>query len=280
MQLTPLRSTRDVSRLTRLEPTLLAEVCDEFLAANIPWQVNYSEYQSKGWHMASLINDTGYSIDTSIRDGLPQPTELFLSLPATRHLLQSLGITYFWARAAKLEPDSFIWEHVDYLELQKRGRMRLHIPLLTNQRARLVLERTSVFLAPGFLWKLDPQAIHGAANRGDTPRIHLILDCLSDAGALPGLLAKEDLPEEFVQELPHLGQSELEVIVEQAKNAVRLENYEGAHHLLLKLFHSYSLSPGFTLTQVIDLYRSLGLTWYEQEWTERKRRFMGVTPAS
>jgi hypothetical protein len=230
--------------------------------------------------MVSLINDTGRALDTSIRDGVPQPTDLLLSLPATRQLLQSLRLKFFWARAVKLEPDSYIWEHVDYFELKKRGRVRLHIPLLTNERARLVLEAMSVFLAPGFLWKLDPQTIHAAANQGDTPRIHLMLDCLSDAGELPGLLAREDLPEDYVDELPALSERELAAVTARARDAVRLGHHERAHHLLLRLFHSYSLPPGFTLTQIVELYQNLALPAYEQEWSERKRRFMGVTPAS
>jgi hypothetical protein len=270
------RTTRDVSRLKRLDPCLLARVRQELLDPNVPWQQNYSEYQSNGWHTVSLLNDTGRSVDTTIRDVVPQPTDLLLSLPSTRHLIESLNLQLFWARAAKLEPNSYVWEHVDYLELANKDRVRLHIPVLTNERARLVLERSSVFMAGDFLWKLDPQAVHGAANEGHACRIHLILDCLWDPKIMSALIANEDLPRSYVRKLPTLSDTTLTRVTSRARSLIRLGYHRPAHHLLLRLFHAYSLPPGFTLAQVIELYAKLGMAEHQQEWEERRSRFMGT----
>jgi len=264
-----------VSCLALLDPRLLADVEREFAQTTVPWSENYSEFQSSGWWTVSLLNDTGHASDTTIHDGVSRETDLLKTMPFTKQLLRSLKLEIFWARAALLEPHSFLWEHVDYTEFVDEFRLRLHIPITTNDRARLVLQNVSIQMTPGYLWKLNPREIHGAANLGHTTRIHLILDChLTDE--LRKLMSNETLPIGVIEPLPGIDDTSLNEIISRAGRLAMMGYHRAAQHLVLSLYHAYSLPQWFTITQLIRLYKQLGMVDHELLWTHRATQLMGV----
>ncbi len=58
---------------------------------------------------------------------------------------------------------------------------RIHVPLITNQQARLCVAGRFLFLQPNHIWLVNNSIPHGALNRGPE-RLHLVLDLPHFAG--------------------------------------------------------------------------------------------------
>ena len=67
-----------------------------------------------------------------------------------------------------------IYTHVDNTQHWDEHH-RLHVPLITNQDARLCVAGRFLFLQPNRIWLLNNSLPHGALNRGPE-RLHLVLD--------------------------------------------------------------------------------------------------------
>ena len=59
---------------------------------------------------------------------------------------------------------------------------RFHLPIFTNPRARLFLDDESFHYDEGTLYFFNHGCVHAAANDGDEPRYHLVLDTYLDRG--------------------------------------------------------------------------------------------------
>jgi aspartyl/asparaginyl beta-hydroxylase len=57
-------------------------------------------------------------------------------------------------------------------------RIRMHLPVVTNSAAELILEENVYHLDPGFVYFINHGCYHSALNHGDQPRIHLVWDLL------------------------------------------------------------------------------------------------------
>lgn len=82
------------------------------------------------------------------------------------------------ARLMRLRPGSVIKEHRDDGLGFFDGRIRLHIPVVTNPDVDFILNGARVVMNPGECWYLDFSLPHSVANRGSTDRVHLVLDLL------------------------------------------------------------------------------------------------------
>ena len=258
-----------------LDGSLLKLVARELARTVIPWTINYADYQSNGWLTASLMNGSKRTDDTTIRDGKAQPTELLLQLPATRRLLDSLSLDIFWARIARLEPNSFLWEHVDYTEFEDKNRLRLHIPVSTNEGAEIVFADFAVHMTQGVLWMLNPKDIHGAVNRGHTSRLHLILDCRVNDRLSSLLQECRPIERAAFRALPTPNESVIAGRIQMAGCLILAGFRREGERQILNLFHDYHLPAGKTLELVSDIYRRLGMPDLASIWTQRKVQFLG-----
>ncbi|MEI9949946.1 MAG: aspartyl/asparaginyl beta-hydroxylase domain-containing protein [Pseudomonadota bacterium] len=73
-----------------------------------------------------------------------------------------------------------IFTHVDNTQHWDEHH-RVHVPLITNQQARLCVAGRFLFLQPNRIWLLNNSLPHGALNRGPE-RLHLVLDLPHFAG--------------------------------------------------------------------------------------------------
>lgn len=53
---------------------------------------------------------------------------------------------------------------------------RLHVPLLTSPLAVAIVDEGEMHLAVGCAYTFDTRETHAVANRGETPRVHLVCD--------------------------------------------------------------------------------------------------------
>lgn len=85
------------------------------------------------------------------------------------------GHTWGKAMIVELAPGGAVAWHVDegaYAEAHDR----YHLPLVTNPFAYLYSGGEQIHASPGVLVKFDTRVLHSAANFGQSPRIHLIVD--------------------------------------------------------------------------------------------------------
>jgi len=239
------------------------------------WVAEYSRYQSGGWSTLSLLNDSGVPTDVRISDCTPVETTLLQRMPATRKLLASLGLRYMWVRLARLGPNSFLWEHRDYDELDGSERQRLHIPLMTNSSATLVTGGVRVSLRPGRIWRLTPTHVHGACNLLGPDRYHLLLDCYAD-DRLAELAANEWVDEADIVQLPEATEAELQGRFRKALSLARLGYHQSAESYLLRLFYERSLPEGRIYDLIAELYDALGDFGASGQWRTNKMTLLGV----
>jgi hypothetical protein len=103
-------------------------------------------------------------------------TPLFAELPYLREVLASLPMPLRSARLLALVPGGVIDVHSDAPQGLDFGMVRLHIPIVTNPAASLTIGGESHNWDAGQLWYGDFGREHGGENRGDTARVHLVMD--------------------------------------------------------------------------------------------------------
>ena len=79
-------------------------------------------------------------------------------------------------RLMKLTPGSKILEHFDFDLNADEGNARLHLAIETNPDVDFRLNGERVLLEEGDCWYLRLSDPHSVANRGESNRIHLVLD--------------------------------------------------------------------------------------------------------
>lgn len=117
------------------------------------------------------------------------PTRWLEEMPATRAALARIPAPQQSARLMRLGPGARIKPHRDHDLDAALGHARLHLPLVSGPDVDFWLNETRVSMAPGELWYLRLADTHAVDNRGDTTRIHLVLDVLVDE-TMAALLAE------------------------------------------------------------------------------------------
>lgn len=76
-----------------------------------------------------------------------------------------------------LLPGKHLTEHIDIYWFHKESR-RIHVPLLTNKNCKLTFEGREHHLEVGKVYEINNRIMHSGFNRGNSDRIHLILDMM------------------------------------------------------------------------------------------------------
>lgn len=251
------------SQLCSVDREVLLRMSSEILCQNLPWQRTYSEYQSGEWSTVSLMNPSGAAKDNKIYDGHAIETALLRFLPQTKAFLFDLGLKYMWVRLAKLEANGYLWEHVDYKELNDQHRLRLHVPLKTNEDAFISLPEYNIHLGRGFIWKLNPKTRHGAANLGSKDRLHLIMDCYLDP-PLMKMVDQQFLDKKFIRT-----KEKLNFNIKKFLNLKDLGHEDAAVDFLLKSFHRYRFGEETSYDLITNYFSE---NQFEKEKWELRRQ--------
>lgn len=83
-------------------------------------------------------------------------------------------------RLLRLGPGALIKEHRDPMLGLDYGEARLHVVVSTNPGVTCRIDGTEQHWAAGECWYADFNRPHSFANRGETERVHLVLDCKAD----------------------------------------------------------------------------------------------------
>lgn len=125
-------------------------------------------------------------------------TPLLGEAPYLAFVLSDLQLPLRAVRLLSLEPGTSVGEHCDGCGLPE-GWVRLHLPILTNSMAAIVMGGIEHQWNPGELWYADFGRPHSVYNRGAERRVHLIIDSFLDSRFLdlvpPEVLSDIDLTE-------------------------------------------------------------------------------------
>lgn len=131
------------------------------------------------WRVLSLRSPGGDDNRTDAGGPGPTPfanTRRLASAPYFGELLASLPSGVRSARLMSLAPGASVDTHRDTPLGFGFGMVRLHVPIVTNQDAILVLDGEEHCWQPGTFWYGDFSRPHSIANKGQENRVHLVID--------------------------------------------------------------------------------------------------------
>lgn len=260
-----------ISYIKTFDLDSISVILAEIMRANILWIEEYNEYQSGGWSTAALYNVSGNPNDVVIQDGTGIPTTALTKLmPYTQKFIDKLGLKIMSVRLARLSANSFLWEHVDYSELDQKKRYRLHIPLTTNSSALFVIAGKTLTLNLGYLWLIEPIKPHGVCNLHGSDRIHIILDCYQN-DSLDELIIQKQLSNIKISQLPPLEEPLLSQAINCSTKLLDLGFSKAAENNLLQLFFRYSMPAGMPYDLIVDLYNTNNREKESSYWKDKKK---------
>jgi hypothetical protein len=105
-------------------------------------------------------------------------TTILAACPNIRNVLAAFDCPLESVRLLRLGPCSTIKEHTDLNLSFEDGTLRVHIPVATNEKVDFYVNYEKLVMAPGEAWYINFNLPHRVDNRGNTDRIHLVLDCV------------------------------------------------------------------------------------------------------
>jgi hypothetical protein len=151
------------------------------------WLAHYDRKISNGWNAIPLVSRDGSMGGADAqrvgRFGMYRRTPIVEHLPYFRSILDAFACPQGRVRISRLLPGAVIRPHRDICREAAGlafGQVRLHLPIITNDRAILKVGRDELNLRPGRLYYVDFTRLHSVINGGTEPRIHLILDLQVD----------------------------------------------------------------------------------------------------
>jgi hypothetical protein len=152
------------------------------LLSATPWIDHYVTQNYQGdWSVIPLRGPAGARHPVQMIYANPTATAfadtpMLAACPYFRTVLQTFACPLQAVRLMRLTPGSVIKEHSDYDLSFERGSVRIHIPITTNDGVTFELNRRRVILEAGSCWYLRLSDPHSVANRGDTDRVHMVID--------------------------------------------------------------------------------------------------------
>jgi hypothetical protein len=138
------------------------------------------------WTVLSLIAGAGDLDDaTSTRlgpDASPRPTAILAEMPNVRSAIETFRTVVLRARLMRLKAGAAISEHRDFAYFGgqrwsfERGRIRVHIPIVTDGGVTWKLDGQNIAMAAGEAWYVNVCLPHSVENRGSIDRTNLVVE--------------------------------------------------------------------------------------------------------
>ncbi|MBW3497486.1 aspartyl/asparaginyl beta-hydroxylase domain-containing protein [Janthinobacterium sp. NKUCC08_JDC] len=154
---------------------------DQFATDEWVHHFNTGAYDT-GWSCVPLRSPGGAAGDIMPVDGAAYAgTPQLARCPCLREVLGSFACEIRAARLMALAPGAAIRAHRDAGTSLADGLIRIHIPIHTTPQVLFSIDGENVHFAAGHAWYMDASCLHAVRNDGAAPRIHLVLDCITNA---------------------------------------------------------------------------------------------------
>ncbi|HEY1473315.1 MAG TPA: aspartyl/asparaginyl beta-hydroxylase domain-containing protein [Pseudolabrys sp.] len=164
------------------DPVLLARDLQGLAA--VGWIDHFVKQNYEGdWSVIPLRGKAGATHPVMMIYSDPTATEfedtpMLRDCPYFREVLGAFECPLQAVRLMRLSPGSIIKEHTDHDLSAEQGTARIHIPVVTNPGVEFYLNGVRVVLEAGSAWYLRLSDRHSVYNKGDTPRVHLVIDAV------------------------------------------------------------------------------------------------------
>jgi hypothetical protein len=150
---------------------------DLVAAQSEDWVPHYNDRDFGGnWCGMSLRSPSGRGNDLAVAGSSFVETPVLARCPAFRAVLGALQCPLKAVRLLSLAPGSFIREHVDNALDFEDGEVRIHVPLQTSSKVEFYLTGERLLLETGRCYYVNVNLPHRVNNRGDSDRVHLVID--------------------------------------------------------------------------------------------------------
>jgi hypothetical protein len=147
------------------------------------WLDHYDKGLAYGWTAIPLVTHDGSMDDSESqrisKDGQYKRTQVVEKMPYFRSILDAFDCPHQRIRILKMLPGTVIKPHRDIraeVASLAFNKVRLHIPIITNEKVTFIVGGEKLKLSPGRLYYADFSKVHSVRNDGDAPRLHLVLD--------------------------------------------------------------------------------------------------------
>jgi len=154
------------------------------MAMSLNWQEHFNKKDYNGsWQSISLQSASGKEDDILANYGVEsyQETALLKKLPYIKSILDSWHCPKESIRLLALHPGAEIKPHRDRGCNYVNGTCRIHIPIQTNAGVQFQVADEYLVLNEGSSWYIDFDETHTIINRGQSVRVHLVIDCLRNS---------------------------------------------------------------------------------------------------
>lgn len=145
------------------------------------WVAHFNRRDYEGeWKGLALRSTTGRTnqLFTFAQDRTETAdTPILGQCPYFRQVLAAFECPIHAARLLSLAPGSKILEHSDVDLDGEDGVLRVHIPIITDERVEFFVGGRRLVIAEGEAWCIDFSLPHRVTNGSDNDRVHLVIDC-------------------------------------------------------------------------------------------------------
>ena len=142
------------------------------------WGRHLGPYHDGNWEAVALWAPGGSHSEQRSRGGRFEATDALKQSPAFRAVLDAMPADRSRVRLMRLRPGGAIFRHSDPMEDIDPRLVRLHVPIVTNPNVEFLVNDRRVVMLPGEVWHVDVRFPHEVYNRGDSMRVHLVMDLL------------------------------------------------------------------------------------------------------
>jgi hypothetical protein len=167
--------------------------------------MNRTFRHGEGWKTIALYSVDGRTDADALRwagwKANYQPTPILKECPYFQEIVDSFHCPIYRVRLSKLLAGTAINPHRDQGDTWAIGKVRLHIPIVTNPDVWFFVDDQRVIMNEGELWYADVSPLHSVHNRGTEDRVHMMLDV-----GVNDWLREQFPPETLVERLKNFGQ--------------------------------------------------------------------------
>lgn len=145
------------------------------------WVAHFNQRIYRGdWSVAPLRAVPGSPIPAFSLPGASKQEDMPLlrGCKYFRQVLDSFQCPLASARLLRLGAGAAIEEHCDPMLSLEHDEVRIHVVADTNPEVECRIDGVTRHWASGECWYADFTRPHSFANRGDTERVHIVLDCV------------------------------------------------------------------------------------------------------
>ncbi len=175
----------------RLDPAWFATIVEEvrgLVATRAPSEVgdkSHPTYWTGPYGRAtqhSLFNASGVTSDTSTDHNHRHEGKTFNApeCPALHRFVRCFESRLLNVRLNGLMHGAGLSPHEEFVVHGEHLRLRFHVPIVTSEKATLVLDDERFHLRSGLLYYFNNGCVHGAENLGEDTRYHLVFDMFLD----------------------------------------------------------------------------------------------------